>query len=55
MFIGILFLVQEVWVVVEEQIKVLEVMEEFGVYLVELIVDFQGVLVICQLVLVILK
>ncbi|KAF6073340.1 importin 9 [Phyllostomus discolor] len=52
---GILSPVQEVRAAAEEQIKVLEVTEEFGVHLAELTVDPQGALAIRQLASVILK
>ncbi|XP_060701629.1 importin-9 [Hemiscyllium ocellatum] len=52
---SILSPVQEVRAAGEEQIKVLEVTEEFGVHLAELTVDPQGVLAIRQLASVILK
>ncbi|XP_052329209.1 importin-9-like isoform X1 [Oncorhynchus keta] len=52
---AILSPVQEVRAVAEEQIKVLEVTEEFGVHLSELTVDTQGALAIRQLASVILK
>ncbi|XP_005988453.1 importin-9 isoform X2 [Latimeria chalumnae] len=52
---GILSPVQEVRAAAEEQIKVLEVTEEFGVHLAELTVDPQGTLAIRQLASVILK
>lgn len=52
---AILSPVQEVRAAAEEQIKVLEVTEEFGVHLAELTVDPQGALAIRQLASVILK
>uniref|UniRef100_A0AAQ5YJR4 Importin N-terminal domain-containing protein n=1 Tax=Amphiprion ocellaris TaxID=80972 RepID=A0AAQ5YJR4_AMPOC len=52
---AILSPVQEVRAAAEEQIKVLEVTEEFGVHLAELTVDTQGALAIRQLASVILK
>ncbi|XP_074978191.1 importin-9 isoform X2 [Caretta caretta] len=52
---GILCPVQGVRAAAEEQVKVLEVTEEFGVHLAELTVDPQGVLAIRQLASVILK
>ncbi|TWW61877.1 Importin-9 [Takifugu flavidus] len=52
---AILSPVQEVRATAEEQIKVLEVTEEFGVHLAELTVDPQGALAIRQLASVILK
>uniref|UniRef100_A0A8C7DRB9 Importin 9 n=1 Tax=Oncorhynchus kisutch TaxID=8019 RepID=A0A8C7DRB9_ONCKI len=52
---AILSPVQEVRAAAEEQIKVLEVTEEFGVHLSELTVDPQGALAIRQLASVILK
>ncbi|XP_071759954.1 importin-9 [Centroberyx gerrardi] len=52
---AILSPVQEVRAAAEEQIKVLEVTEEFGVHLAELTVDAQGALAIRQLASVILK
>ncbi|KAG7261839.1 hypothetical protein CRUP_022882 [Coryphaenoides rupestris] len=52
---AILSPVQEVRSAAEEQIKVLEVTEEFGVHLAELTVDPQGALAIRQLASVILK
>uniref|UniRef100_A0A3P9NUQ5 Importin 9 n=1 Tax=Poecilia reticulata TaxID=8081 RepID=A0A3P9NUQ5_POERE len=52
---AILSPVQEVRAAAEEQIKVLEVTEEFGVHLAELTVDRQGALAIRQLASVILK
>ncbi|XP_068171166.1 importin-9 isoform X2 [Antennarius striatus] len=52
---AILSPVQEVRASAEEQIKVLEVTEEFGVHLAELTVDPQGALAIRQLASVILK
>nr|XP_029527363.1 importin-9-like isoform X2 [Oncorhynchus nerka] len=52
---AILSPVQEVRAAAEEQIKVLEVTEEFGVHLSELTVDTQGALAIRQLASVILK
>lgn len=52
---AILSPVQEVRAAAEEQIKVLEVTEEFGVHLAELTVNPQGVLAIRQLASVILK
>uniref|UniRef100_A0A667XWF2 Importin 9 n=2 Tax=Myripristis murdjan TaxID=586833 RepID=A0A667XWF2_9TELE len=52
---AILSAVQEVRAAAEEQIKVLEVTEEFGVHLAELTVDPQGALAIRQLASVILK
>ncbi|KAF6722476.1 Importin-9 [Oryzias melastigma] len=52
---AILSPVQEVRTAAEEQIKVLEVTEEFGVHLAELTVDPQGALAIRQLASVILK
>lgn len=52
---GILSPVQEVRTAAEEQVKVLEVTEEFGVHLAELTVDPQGTLAIRQLASVILK
>ncbi|XP_038605086.1 importin-9 isoform X1 [Tachyglossus aculeatus] len=52
---GILSPVQDVRAAAEEQIKVLEVTEEFGVHLAELTVDPQGALAIRQLASVILK
>ncbi|CAF96488.1 unnamed protein product, partial [Tetraodon nigroviridis] len=52
---NILSPVQEVRAAAEEQIKVLEVTEEFGVHLAELTVDPQGALAIRQLASVILK
>ncbi|KAI1893099.1 hypothetical protein AGOR_G00140410 [Albula goreensis] len=52
---AILSPVQEVRAAAEEQIKVLEVTEEFGVFLAELTVDPQGALAIRQLASVILK
>ncbi|KAG7472163.1 hypothetical protein MATL_G00105990 [Megalops atlanticus] len=52
---AILSPVQEVRAAAEEQIKVLEVTEEFGVHLAELTVDPQGSLAIRQLASVILK
>ncbi|XP_065792446.1 importin-9 [Muntiacus reevesi] len=52
---GILSPVQEVRAAAEEQIKVLEVTEEFGVHLAELTVDPQGALAIRQLASVVLK
>ncbi|CAI5777964.1 importin-9 [Podarcis raffonei] len=52
---GILCPVQGVRAAAEEQVKVLEVTEEFGVHLAELTVDPQGALAIRQLASVILK
>uniref|UniRef100_A0A8D3AJA6 Importin 9 n=1 Tax=Scophthalmus maximus TaxID=52904 RepID=A0A8D3AJA6_SCOMX len=52
---AILSPVQEVRAAAEEQVKVLEVTEEFGVHLAELTVDPQGALAIRQLASVILK
>ncbi|XP_075030270.1 importin-9 isoform X4 [Calonectris borealis] len=52
---GILCPVQAVRAAAEEQVKVLEVTEEFGVHLAELTVDPQGALAIRQLASVILK
>ncbi|XP_031423786.1 importin-9 [Clupea harengus] len=52
---AILSPVQEVRAAAEEQVKVLEVTEEFGVHLAELTVDAQGALAIRQLASVILK
>ncbi|KAJ8386386.1 hypothetical protein AAFF_G00170910 [Aldrovandia affinis] len=52
---AILSPVQEVRAAAEEQIKVLEVTEEFGVHLAELTVDPQGALAIRQLASVVLK
>ncbi|TST85775.1 Importin-9 [Bagarius yarrelli] len=52
---AILSPVQEVRAAAEEQIKVLEVTEEFGVHLAELTVDPQGALAVRQLASVILK
>ncbi|XP_027134595.1 importin-9 [Larimichthys crocea] len=52
---AILSPIQEVRAAAEEQIKVLEVTEEFGVHLAELTVDPQGALAIRQLASVILK
>uniref|UniRef100_A0A3Q1GSV8 Importin 9 n=1 Tax=Acanthochromis polyacanthus TaxID=80966 RepID=A0A3Q1GSV8_9TELE len=52
---AILSPVQEVRAAAEEQIKVLEVTEEFGVHLAELTVDTRGALAIRQLASVILK
>ncbi|CAL1608809.1 unnamed protein product [Knipowitschia caucasica] len=52
---AILSPVQEVRAAAEEQVKVLEVTEEFGVHLAELTVDTQGALAIRQLASVILK